>query len=112
MEQDLIDRCDVAGFEPLIIDSGAKSAVCGAAWIRKWFSIKGVDAVPSLTPSQKVYKFGDSRKFCSMGYVELHGIVPIDIDSYKKPARELITGTDVVDTGIPPPFYHAVRCIE
>ena len=59
---------------PLILDSGATSAVAGCAWVRRWVELSKVSPKPQLRPSSKTFKFGDSRKFKSLGRVTLHGV--------------------------------------
>lgn len=60
------------GFPSLIIDSVATSTVCGIRWIRQRYVTAECER-PKLTASDKIYKFGDSRQFVSIGSVILDG---------------------------------------
>ena len=83
----------------LIIDSGDTATVCGIAWIRAWCNSSTIET--KLQTSNRMFKFGDSRRFKSLGCIELHGIVQVSDRDGSITRKPLGITTDVVDSMIP-----------
>ena len=86
---------------PLVIDSGATSTVCGLSRFEQWTSSCSTASKPVLEKSEKSFKFGDSRRFVSIGVTQLDGVVQTMDCQGRKTRRKIRIISDVVDTSVP-----------
>ena len=90
------NRLDVGD---LIVDSGATATVAGLKWMRKWLKDNNKTR-PQLSESNKCFRFGDSRKFNSLGKAIFSGYSPLGNDSLRVTAK-LNFEIDLVSADIP-----------
>ena len=85
----------------LLIDSGASSSVAGKSWLQKWLSFGGIDVFPALTPSSKVFRFGNGLAFASCGSIAISGRVLARNSANVPQEKFLAFEIDVITLNLP-----------
>ena len=83
-----------------LIDSGASRNVAGVLWLRKFLDLSDNDALPSLTTTARVFRFGNSMRYPSMGSIT----VQVQIEGYEEShmkTRVINVNVDIIDLSLP-----------
>ena len=82
---------------PILIDSGASGTVVGMAWLMSW--TQNHDEL-RLLPSTKSFRFGDGRRYPSLGTCCVKLMLPTTVADLDQPWKFTITA-DAVQSPIP-----------
>ena len=84
-----------------LIDSGAARTVVGISWLGRWLRLGDTASDPTLQASNRIFKFGNEKKFVSDGVYIIHGEVRNSLRNGAEIEHIFNISADVVTLPIP-----------